>query len=587
MVPVSHFVGDKLLVGAFAVAFASGLSQAEAFSGQCGLDPHFMHIPSVILQALAFVLCLMQLVGARKQSTSSTLYIQFAIVAIFGMVTIMTQGWNIPVCDILLIEAGILSLVGWNDTVGKLLITNVLFSTALSKYMNMDCDGSWMSFSSLKSDALNQPFPFTPVWHIAQLPSVIVEGLSVLIVLSEVILPFVLLFAKKSSGMESASSMGIIGLGLFYALIGNFNWAILILLSWVIRYVPDDICILILGKNTFARWGLESVKLHEDTAEAKLVQSLLASAKLSVVFLVLTIAVKYVARNDISNWVEVATPYKSVISACLWAVVVYVIRNIGKSKFKHGILVAALLVLSRTEFVSLLSFSQIGPLVDYSSLPTCYTFHANSEGFPVHSKRGRAGFLFQTKYTQLGTNTIGSDLGGTKYAELSVPGSVHADEQRPPFLLGHLPRLALTIWKMGTSNEKNIQEGLILMDRLANIVREGGDGMKVFFANTPDFIIAAHIGKTNQIQGFYQDFTVTSRAADHQWWKRSYDNVSALPSSHMSLPAVRTRCSIVVPPKVFDVPLELILIMIVLGVVCAKLLFSSNKTSRDIKKKQK
>jgi hypothetical protein len=275
-------------------------------------------------------------------------------------------------------------------------------------------------------------------------------------------------------------------------------------------------------------------------------------------------------------------PLPQIGALCLLGLtLVAIISAHGEVGFRGPVLILLGLVLSGSSVLSVVSFFTVPFHNDYSGLPTCYTF-ANNEGvdFPVHSKSGRAGFLFQTKYSVIGTNTVGSELGGTKYAELSLPGSVHGDEQRPPFLLGHLPRLALRLWKMGTGDLENIRSGLALVDFLSAVVRDGGNAIRVFFPDTDEKVIEALVqtsGKRkNEVRGFYQQYQVTSRAADHQWWKRSYDNVAALPSlgENKQGNSPPRNCSVIIPAKLFGYHLDTIMITGMLGILLLRILFS-------------
>ena len=188
----------------------------------------------------------------------------------------------------------------------------------------------------------------------------------------------------------------------------------------------------------------------------------------------------------------------------------------------------------------------------------------------------------------MGTNTVGSNLGGTRYAELSIPGSVHGDETRPPFLLGHLPRLALKVWAIGTGQPNHVSEGLNILHHLEAIIERGSEAMRVIFTSADDGTIAALIGgnKKNQVQSFYQAYEVTSRAADHQWWRRNYQAVLALPTNRLEVTdPVADKCTPVIPVKIAGTTLDMILPSAVLGALVLRLLFSSDKKKPNRNKK--
>ena len=584
----SHFLGDRILFLAFTVAFASGLSQLEMFSGDCGISPSMVHLPLVVTAVSGFLLSTALLYNSKVFGVLLEYRLRCALPVLYCAFSLGLNGYDIPLCDRMLIEGGILSVIGWNGMLYKMLLIRIILSVGFGKFLNGDCDGSWYTFSSLKSDVLNQPFPFTPVWHIAQLPDWVTVCMSVVIVLVEILFPCILFFAREGSIVEATAGMGIIGLALvYYSLVGNFNWSTLLVVSYASRFVPSELAALVLGEKTFVRWGFISASFKEEVAETKLIQILAMSATLSGILAGLVVTCNFLLGNNLLSLRDGSIPFRTGLSLCLWGMTLLGITTLFRTR--RGCLIVGCLglLLSKSEWLSLLTFGRVQFNQDYTSLPTCYTF-TPADNFPGHTRDGRAGFLFQTRYSQVGTNTIGNDLGGTKYAELSVPGLVHGDEQRPPFLLGHFPRMALKIWLMGTGRKVDIQEGLALMDKLAHNVRQGSDAIRVFFPDTDDSVLSAHIGRSNQIQSFYQQYRLTNRAADHQWWKRSYDKVSALPASdHFTESVDKLRCTTVVPVKVFNVSLELFLILSALGTVAAKLLLSSGRSSGGTISKKK
>jgi hypothetical protein len=235
--------------------------------------------------------------------------------------------------------------------------------------------------------------------------------------------------------------------------------------------------------------------------------------------------------------------------------------------------------------ISGISFGSIRHNEDYSSFPTCFTFGDSfSSSRPVHSYEGRAVYLFQTKFSQIGTNTVGNNLGGTRYAELSIAGSVHGDEVRPPFLVGHFPRLALKLWRMGTGDAKDVQDGLELVRSLEQVIESGSPAIRVFFSHTDESVLNALIGtKKNQVQGFAQLYSVTRRAADHQWWKRDFGKAVALPTRDSSSTNFfgNRVCHITVPGKIAEIPIELILTTTVIGMLLLRIFFAGERRSKN------
>jgi len=579
----------KLLSLSLAIAFGSILPQIEVFSGQCGMYPSYIHSLSVVICIVGMVCAFTGVVGYAKEH-NTTAIVSSLVTAGYLLISYIIGNGVVMLADRILVVSVVLVIFGGGRIAGKFAISHTLLNACCMKFIDPNCDGSWFNFGSLQSDALNQPFPFTPVWHLAQLPEQYASVLSMIVVVCEIGLPVMLLLSKPRSVMENAVAISIVLFSTFYySAIGNFNWSVLVVISMCLSLIDADILVLLLGEQVFVRWGFPSIDFKEARAESLLLNVLV---RLVAIFGIVGVAVGVIVivlAGDLGN-LSTMLPLAEIGAVALITLSLFAIVSAHRETgFKGPILIVFGLIFLGSSFLSVMTFNAVSFVNDYSSLPTCYSFH-KSEGidFPVHSKSGRAGFLFQTKYSVIGTNTVGSDLGGTKYAELSLPGSVHADEQRPPFLLGHLPRLALRLWKMGTGDLDNIRSGLELVDFLSAIVREGGNAIRVFFPDTDekvlDALVAVKGNKKNEIRGFYQQYQVTSRAADHQWWKRSYDNVAALPSLNENKPKniPPKDCSIIIPQKLFGFHLDTILITGMLGVLLLRILLSNPKKSASV-----
>jgi hypothetical protein len=586
---LSHILCGRLIHIAQAIAFASMIPQFEVFTGSCGLQPSRFHMLLITLSVVSLGWSFSGLIG-RLTKTSTEHILKMLTVLTYLLAAYYLGEGKILLADRVLIESATLLFFESGAMARKFVVARMLLGSALGKFIDSNCDGSWMSFGSLQSDALNQPFPFTPVWHLAQLPGHYASVISMGVVACEFLLPLFFVFSRPKSAMENAVATYIVCFSTFYySLIGNFNWSVLIVVALCLSVIDSDVLVLLFGEQIFQRWGFEKIELNESRAEALLLNILVRMVAIFGVIGVTVGATLVTLDGDlwnIANRFPVTEIGALLILGLTFFAIVNAHREVG---FRGPILILLGLVLSGSSVLSIISFSTVPFKNDYSSLPTCYSFSA-SEGieFPVHSKSGRAGFLFQTKYSVIGTNTVGSELGGTKYAELSLPGSVHADEQRPPFLLGHLPRLALRLWKMGTGDLENVRSGLGLVDFLSGIVRDGGNAIRVFFPDTDDKVMDALIDtsgkRKNEIRGFYQQYQVTSRAADHQWWKRSYDNVAALPSlsenKQDNLPP--KNCSIIIPAKLFGYHLDTILITGMLGILILKILFTDPRKMSSV-----
>ena len=562
----SDFLATRLVAGAFAVAFASNLSQAEIFTGSCGLHPSVLHGICVLLCLVGLFTASAILLKYRVGISDSTLVCGLSLMYLLCS---LMQFQELLSADLMLIEAGLLlSIPGIERGSISFFLARALLGVSLGKLIN--CGAEWTPWASMKSDALNQPFPFTPVWHLAQLPQSLAAYISCFIFTLE------LLLGCSLAVMDSTGPLiSFIGLSIFYGLLGNFGWVPLVLVACAVKLLPQELVVLLIGNTTLRRWGYQnSTTLAKDSvSDSKLLRGLVECVVCVISAFCLSIFLPSVWKYKIDQLVRFA-----VIG--LTALALISMFKSSQSKLLNLMMMCGGIVISQNHLTTALTAGRISTREDFSSLPTCYTFQKGSLGEAVHSSSSRAVFLLQTKYSVIGTNTVGSDLGGTRYAELSVPGSVHGDEVRPPFLLGHIPRLALTVWGVGTGLPANVAEGLKVLRRLELMVESGSQALRVFFTTAEESLLNALVAPEikNQVQSFYQAYEVTSRAADHQWFKRNYQAVSAIPTSSIpsTVPAA-TRCSTIVPTKIMGATLDLILPSLILGALAVRLLFSSEK----------
>lgn len=572
----SVFLSRKLIQGCLAIAFASNFAQLEMFSGGCGLNASPWHLPLVLLTfaAMAAAISLfLHLPPADKREKE----IMITLTIIYGFSTLFFAG-EVSVADLLLLEICFVSCFSAEvDWVYRFHLARVLLGLAYTKLTA--CGDPWESINSLKTSALNQPFPFTPVWHLAQVPDNITSIAALILLVSELLVPVFLVLTRSVGAVFST-----LCLASYYGLIGNLNWTVTLMVACAIRLLPWEITTLILGSTTLKRWGFseEQSTWNEARAESKLLAGLIEWAKLIGVTSIATFLLYRYIENlkmlDNIFWSMSASVLGS--SLLLWTL--FTVRTSPK---------AALLILigiwfAGRNFASLVSLGAFKHVEDYSGLPTCYTF-ANNDDIG-HSREGRSVYLFQTRFTQIGTNTVGRDLGGTRYAELSVPGSVHGDEVRPPFLMGHFPRVALKLWKIGTGHPVDVVEGIQLCRHLEKVVEAGSSAVRVFFSTADDSILSSMEGRKNQVQSFAQRYEVTNRVADHQWWKRSHEHVVALPTKHVASPYTLVQeCAVIVPPKVFGVPMETVLLLGIVAAFVLRILFTSGKAEAEINNKKK
>ena len=560
----SVFLSTKILQCALAIAFASNLAQLEMYTGACGLTPSSLHVLLLFAGITAFVLVMSMLSNIRTIEREKELLLGLSIA--YGLTTFVFAG-ELSKCDILLIEACVVFTSCSNELwVYKFLIGRVLFGLAYSKFAA--CGNASETLSSLKSSALNQPFPFTPVWHLAQVPDTLTSFSSLILIVSEILLPVLFLFTESA-----AIIYGVFGLALFYTCIGNFNWSVLLLIAAAVRVLPPELTTLLAGSTLLKRWGYTNEdSWDESAAETKFITSLVEWAKIIALIIATTGIIHAPIRllDDLDE--HVWRIGGSILAVCLFIRAFYSLRASPKALLI--LIVGAWL--SGGDYVSLATIGFVKHTEDFSGLPTCYTFVENSD--IGHTRDGRSVYLFQTRFKQTGTNTVGRNLGGSRYAELSFPGSVHGDEVRPPFLMGHFPRLALKLWRIGTGRPADVVEGIQLCSHLEKVIATGSPAMRVFFSSVEDSVLSSMVGSQNQVQAFAQRYQVTSRAADHQWWKRSQEHVSALPTKHVASPYTLVEdCSVIVPSKILGVPLETILLTAIAVAFVLRIVMSSGK----------
>jgi len=567
----SSFLSLKLVQCCLAIAFASNVSQLEMFTGACGIFSSQLHLLVVFSNLVGFgcALCLF----SNVLFSSKEKEIMIGLAFVYGVSTVIFSG-ELSQSDFLLLELSIVCALRIdNSSVHRFWLARVLCGLVYTKLSA--CGDAWVSISSLKSSALNQPFPFTPVWHLAQIPDSVTLGLSMILAVSEILVPLFLVFTESDGPI-----MGSLGLAIYYALIGNANWTVLLLVSCAIRLLPGDICTLLVGSTTLKRWGLQgNNSCNEAEAESRLITGVFDWVKMSALICLLVVGLLAVEDQLQQLGPFVWSVCASMFGALLLFRTLFALRTSPKAA---AILLFGLWFCGRS-YLSLLSLGSISYEEDFSGLPTCATFAENKD--LGHSRAGRSVYLFQTKFTQVGTNTVGRNLGGTRYAELSVPGSVHGDETRPPFLMGHFPRIALKLWRIGTGNPADVVEGIQLSRHLEKVIETGSEAMRVFFSSADDTVLASMIGSHNQVQAFAQRYEVTNRAADHQWWKRSQEHVAALPTKNMASPySLVGECTVVIPPKLFGVPIETILLTGIAASLVLRILFSTGKAGSKKKK---
>lgn len=581
----SEFLARKAISGALAIAFGSMISQLELLVGSCGIRPGSEYSLLVAVNSVGLLCSVGYLLGVKAINKLGGLFF-LLMAALYAFLCFASYGLAMPHADQLLIEAAlILGLTSGSSASTKFFLVRLLVSTAASKFVDVHCDNSWYGFKSLKADALNQPFPFTAVWHVAQLPQRVVAIISILVVVAESLLPVLCLISKRFSALEQGSICGMLLLVVYYSVIGNFNWTPLVVFGLSARLLTADIVNAVFGLKTLTRWGFDSS--DGAVAEKTILKCLKGCVIVSLMISTFCALVSFgYTRKEVQI---VPKELVGVIGAgVLTLLFAIAVRHSFHERSRAGVVLMLVgLALSRSAYLHILTKGVIGFENDYSALPTCFSFKFNLQTeFPNHSNAGRAVFLFQTKYSELGTNTVGANLGGTRYAELAPRGSVHGDEERPPFLMGHFPRISYELWLMGTSDFNNLHRGLAVVKHLETLVESGSPGIALFFPDTNPAVLQSliHNHRSNPIQAFYQLYEVTHRAADHQWWKRSNEAVAALPPVNRDVSGL-AQCQYYIPAKVFGLHLDALIIMTVIGLLVAKILLT--RVPGDEKRKRK
>lgn len=151
-----HFVLLRVVACCYGIAFASILAQSEAYTGPCGLYPSASHLAYQLVAAAGFL-------GSLLLSLNLVVPVQFhskflAAMALSYALLCYIVFKEVAACDTLLVEAGMIACLASDQRpLKRWFVARNIFAAAIAKLTQ--CDGSWLSFSSLPSDVLNQPFP--------------------------------------------------------------------------------------------------------------------------------------------------------------------------------------------------------------------------------------------------------------------------------------------------------------------------------------------------------------------------------------------------------------------------------------------
>ena len=161
----TRFVVTRVVSACFGIALASLLSQAETYTGNCGFFPGRGHVMYLIGAFTGFIVALLLSLNVAIPQDKH----QHALCALSFVYLLLCHGiYNgVETSDWLLIEGGLVTAFAIEQTpLVRFFVARSLVAVVVAKLTQ--CDSSGLSFSSMPSDALNQPFPFTPVWHLSQ-----------------------------------------------------------------------------------------------------------------------------------------------------------------------------------------------------------------------------------------------------------------------------------------------------------------------------------------------------------------------------------------------------------------------------------
>ena len=522
----SLFVARRVVAFASLCAFASLGQQADALFGSCGLYevPLFFgaqKFPALVVKLICGIGAVISFLDfiAKLKAYPVILPILYGSLQIISSAAV-ADGVTLTHADWLLLEAlVILHPKIWNKNVGNFFVGRLLLHALASKLIG--CDANGQDWLGIKFDAVNQPFPFTPVWHLNRLPDSLVGALNVSVILVEgtvgvclIVLP--LLFLKSSAadskaprvappsfidGLKLFASVSSFVYSLFFMVVGNFNWSLPLLAAFALAGMPGPFVEGLLGAELLRRWGCKSRgELSKEDLEILVVHSLTFGAIGFLCFggLVLQGPVRGVITP---NMIAEFLPNALVVLG--WVFAFCLLKSTSKAVALLSILFAIFSQDAIGRSIVLMNFE-----TDFSSTLACSTFPEHAAG--RHTREGRATVIFGAR--------VDSALPEDRYTELSFPAAIHIEDIRPTHLLFHFPRLSLMAWRSLARPKEGSNS---LLEKVRARVAAGHASVRSLFSDAPESRIRKVIGKrVKEAFGYFQVYGLTERMADHQWYTK-------------------------------------------------------------------
>ncbi len=264
----------RLLGLVYLIAFASLWPQIVGLVGANGITPAaetlaaihadygwraYLDVPSVFwlsptdtaLQAICVLGCvaaLLLMLGVVVRSAAVAAYILYLSLVTIGQPFTSFQ-W-----DALLLETGFLAIFASSSLLPlayRFLLFRLMFESGLVKLTSGDIN--WRNLHALRYHFFTQPLPTPLAYYMQQAPTSLLDSLTLLTLLIELAVPF-LLFAHPRRVRQIAASLLVL-LQIFIALTGNyafFNLLTLVLCLWAL----DDECL-----HDWAKWRAPALPL--------------------------------------------------------------------------------------------------------------------------------------------------------------------------------------------------------------------------------------------------------------------------------------------------------------------------------------
>jgi hypothetical protein len=231
---LSHWLFIRILGAVYLVAFGSLIPQVQGLVGEHGIIPNGL-VSDGILIGMPIAGCVASVAVIARFLQLPALIACWLLYFFFTEIgsSFLSFQW-----DAMLLEAGFLALFPPTMLVIWLLrwlLFRVVFQSGCVKLLSGD--PNWWNLSALQYHFWTQPLP-TPIgWWVGQLPPDALKGLTLTLLLGEVLIPF-LIFAPGRARLTGAILLTL--LQFFIAATGNYTFFNLLTAALGILLVPDD-----------------------------------------------------------------------------------------------------------------------------------------------------------------------------------------------------------------------------------------------------------------------------------------------------------------------------------------------------------